>query len=94
MTLVGSGPRSALELKAAYRRWASLEAPPGNWSATIETVTAATTLDPDAGQARHVLTDAGDGDLIVLRVMSDWGPVLSDEAYAARRASLEAALRS
>lgn len=94
VTLTGSGPRPAMELKPAYRRWASLAAPPGTWSATVEFVTAARSLDPDAGQSRHVLADAGDGDLVVLRVEGTQGPVLSSEAYAARRASLEAALRS
>jgi hypothetical protein len=92
--LAGSGPRPTLELKPAYRRWASCETPPGHWTATVEAVAAAQSLDPDAGHARHVLTETGEGDLVVLRMKSDRGPVLSDEAYAARRASLEAAMRS
>ena len=92
--LIGAGPRPAHELKPAYRRWSTEALPDGTWSATIDTVTAAETLDPEAGNARHILTEVPDGQLVVLRVESAAGPVLSDDAFAARRASLEAALRS
>ena len=92
VTLGSSGPRPAAELKPAYRRWAATAAPDGRWTATVEYVAAADRLDPEAGNARHVLNDAGQGDLVVLRVAGGDGPVLSDDAYAARRASLDAAL--
>ncbi len=92
--LTGSGPRPEAELKPAYRRWARAAPPAGRWSATVEMVTTTAALDPQDGAARHVLTEPEAGDLVVLRVESTMGPVLSDDAFAARRASLEAALRA
>ena len=92
--LTNAGPRAAEDLKPAYRRWAEATTPDGPWHATVETVAAADTLDAEAGQSRHILAEVGQGDLVVLRVRSDRGPVLSDEAFTARRASLESALRS
>ncbi|MDJ0960607.1 MAG: hypothetical protein QNJ88_08115 [Acidimicrobiia bacterium] len=92
VTLGSSGPRPAAELKPAYRRWADTAAPDGRWSATVEHVVAADRLEPDAGKSRHILENVGEGDLIVLRVIGRSGPVLSDDAFAARRASLDAAM--
>lgn len=91
VVLVGAGPRPAADLKPAYRRWASLPAPPGEWHAVVVAVHPASLLAGD-GAARHVLAEAGGGDVVLLRVSGDAGTVLSDAAFAARWRSAEAAL--
>ncbi len=90
--LTASGPRPAEELKPAYERWASVDAP-GGLSAVVVSVSPAAMLDRRAGAARHILRQPGDGDLVLLRVFAGGGPVLSDEAFAARHRSIEGALR-
>lgn len=90
--LVGSGPRPVHDLKPGYRHWAAMAAPAGAWSAVVEAVHPAALLDDEKGAARHVLTRIPDGDLLLLRVYGTEGAVLSDVAFAARRASLEFAL--
>lgn len=92
VTLTGAGSRPAAELKRAYRHWADAGPPPGDWSAVVEDVHPAASLDAAEGDARHVLAAVPPGDLLVLRVYGGGGPVLSDTAFAARRASLSAAL--
>ena len=94
VTLAGGGPRPAAELKPAYRRWADVELPPGDWTASVDRAVPAASLDRADGAARHILTEAGDGQLIVLRVYGNGRPVLTDTAFAARLKSLESALRS
>lgn len=92
-TLIGSGPRPGDSLKPAYRRWADAGPPPGTWVAVVEEVHPAVALDAIDGVARHILVAAPEsGDLLVLRVFRGDVPVLSDEAFAARVSSLEAAL--
>ena len=82
------------EVKPAYRRWLGVEPPPGPWRAVVIAVDPARLLDREAGGARHIRAAApDDGDLLVLRVEGPDGPVLSDEAFAARRASVEGAMR-
>lgn len=90
--LTASGPRPAAELKPAYARWAAADAPRG-LSAVVVSVSPAAMLDRRAGAARHILREAGEGDLVLLRVFTAGGPVLSDEAFAARHRSVEGALR-
>jgi hypothetical protein len=90
--LVGSGPRPATELKPAYRRWADAGPPAGSWVAVVVAVHPAAALDPMVGAARHILAERGEGDLVVLRVYEGARAVLSDDAFAARRASVEGAL--
>ena len=92
LTLDPTGPVPPEELKPAYRRWAALPAPEGSWTAVVIAVDPATLLDPEAGAARHIRTTAGTGDLAILRVYDAEGPVLSDEAFAARRRSIEGAM--
>ncbi|CAN5400023.1 hypothetical protein BH24ACT7_BH24ACT7_26110 [soil metagenome] len=87
-----SGPMPEGELKPAYRRWADQPAPDGAWTAVVVAVDPATLLDPEAGAARHILTAPGAGDLAILRVYGPDGPVLSDEAFAARQRSIEGAM--
>jgi hypothetical protein len=94
VTIAGSGPRIADELKPAYRRWAGAPAPRGRWTAAVDAVLPASQLDNDAGAARHILRESGTGDLVVLRVAGPDGPVLTDDAYSARRISLESALQA
>jgi hypothetical protein len=87
--------RAALEteIKPAYRRWIGAPLPEGDWIAVVEAVHPAALLDPVSGASRHVLTHAGDGDVVMLRVYDgDGTPVLSDEAFAARVRSIEGAL--
>jgi hypothetical protein len=92
--LDGSGPRLESELKPAYRRWADEPNPEGRWLGIVDLVAPATILDPEAGASRHILMDAPlDGDVIILRVYGPDGAVLGDDAYAARRNSVEGALR-
>ena len=92
--LRSSGPRPGSELKPAYRRWAAEPVPGGPWLGIVDRVDPATILDAEAGSSRHILTEApATGDVIILRVYGPDGPVLSDEAFAARRASVEGALR-
>ncbi len=50
----------AEDLKPAYRRWASLAAPEGPWTAVVVSVDPAALLDPVAGAARHIRTAARD----------------------------------
>ena len=89
--LVGAGPRPAEHLKPAYRHWADREVD-GEWTAVVEAVHPAALLDPESGDARHVLTEPPDGDLLLLRVYGPDGPVLSDAAFKARRWSVQGAL--
>lgn len=91
--LVTSGGRSPEELKPAYARRHDDAPPRGDWNAIVEAVHPAALLDPDAGSARHVLAFVPSGDLVVLRVFDGTEPVLSGEAYEARRRSVEGALR-
>ncbi len=79
-------------LKAAYRRWGSTAALDG-YTAVVVSVDPAAILDPVAGAARHIRSELGEGDLVVLRVFGPEGPVLSDEAFHARQRSVEGALR-
>jgi hypothetical protein len=91
--VAGGEPRAAEELAPAYGRWAALPCP-GTWRAEVVAVHAVNALDPDAAGARHVLAALPPGgDVALVRVSDDRGPVLGDEAFAARRASLAGALR-
>lgn len=87
-----NGPLPVGALKPAYRRWADAGPPDGAWSAVVEAVGPATALDPIAGASRVILAAPGEGDLIVLRVFGDEGPVLSDDAFDARKRSVNGAL--
>ena len=91
--LAAAGPRPPDELKPAYQRWGDVEVPAGEWTALVDDVFPAADLDPIEGPSRHILARLGRGDLIVLRVHRDGAPVLSDDAYAARRTSLDSARR-
>jgi hypothetical protein len=91
--LRSAGPRPAHEVKPAYLRWADGELPAAAWSGVVVAVHPAALLDPVDGSGRHVLTFVPDGDLAVIRVFRDDEPVLSDAAFAARRGSVEGALR-
>lgn len=85
-------PRPDSEVEPAYRRF--VDAPSGQWTGVVVAVHPARLLDPEAGRARHLLTATpGDGDVVVLRVFGEQGPVLSDDAFAARRRSVEGALQ-
>lgn len=93
LDLHGSGSRPESELKPAYRRWATGSVPGGPWLGIVDRVDPATILDPEAGSSRHILTEAPvAGDVIILRVYGPDGPVLSEDAFVARRASVEGAL--
>ena len=92
LEIVVSGPRDPAEVKPAYRRWAEAPLPPGNWVGVVVAVHPAALLDPVAGSARHILAAPQDGDLAVVRVYDGARPVLSDEAFAARRGAAEGAL--
>lgn len=86
-------PRIPQSVKSAYRRWLDAD-PPEGVTAVVVMVGPAALLDPAAGSARHVLAATPhDGDLAILRVFGPAGPVLSDEAFTARRASVEGALQ-
>jgi hypothetical protein len=92
--LVVGDPLDADLVKPAYRRWCDAEVPSGPWTAVVVAVDPAQLLDPEAGGARHVRTAAPlDGDLVLLRVEGPDGPILSDDAFAARRGSVEGAMR-
>lgn len=92
VTLSADGPLPVGGLKPAYRRWADAGPPEGTWTAVVESVGTAAALDPIAGAARHILAGPGEGDLVVLRVFGEDGPVLSDEAFDARLRSVDGAL--
>lgn len=79
-------------LKPAYRRWADAGPPEGRWTAVVDSVGPAAALDPIAGASRFILTAPGEGDLVVLRVFGEDGPVLGDEAFDARLRSINGAL--
>lgn len=81
------------DIDTAYRRWAGEPLPDGEWIGVVEVVHPAALLDPESGRSRHVFTEPGDGDLVILRVYDEAGrPVLSDEAFDARVRSIEGAL--
>jgi hypothetical protein len=92
LTLMPGGPMASQDLKPAYRRWATLPAPEGTWTAVVVSVDPAALLDAEAGAARHIRVQPGTGDLAILRVYAPDGPVLSDEAFAARVGSIEGAM--
>jgi hypothetical protein len=92
LTLEPTGEMAADALKPAYRRWASLPSPDGTWTAVVVSVDPAGLLDAEAGGARHIRVEPGTGDLAILRVYGPDGPVLSDEAFAARVRSIEGAM--
>ncbi|HEY5888039.1 MAG TPA: hypothetical protein VIT24_09960 [Acidimicrobiales bacterium] len=92
LILLPGGPMAAEDLKPAYRRWASHPAPEGTWTAVVVAVDPAALLDVEAGAARHIRAEPGTGDLAILRVFGPEGPVLSDEAFAARVGSIEGAM--
>ena len=92
--LSARGTRDPSTLKPAYRRWASVRPPRGPWSAVVELVAPVAVLDEEAGSSRHILEKTPlEGDLVALRVYGRHGPVLSDDAFRARRTSVEGALR-
>jgi hypothetical protein len=94
LDLHGSGPRAESGLKPAYRRWAAGPVPGGPWLGIVDRVDPATILETEAGSSRHILAEAPTtGDVIILRVYGPDGPVLSEDAFTARRASVEGALR-
>ena len=93
LELAGAGPLEPGALKPAYRRWADTGPPQVPLSAVAVSVDPAGILDPEAGAARYILANAGEGDVVVLRVFDPDGPVLGDEGFAARRRSVEGALR-
>jgi hypothetical protein len=90
--LLAGGSLPADRLKPAYRRWADAGPPAGVWTAVVESVDPAASLDTVAGASRHVLADVGPGDMVVLRVFGSSGPVLSQVAFDARVESVNAAL--
>lgn len=92
VALTSAGPAAAPDLKPAYRRWAEAGPPAGQWIAVVDGIEPAAILDPVAGAARHIRVEPGDGDLVLLRVYGESGPVLSNTAYAARRRSVIGAL--
>jgi hypothetical protein len=92
LDLVIAGDRAPADVKPAYRRWCNASLPPGAWIAVVVAVHPAALLDPTAGAARHVLATPADGDIAVLRVYGATRPVLSDDAFAARRTAAEGAL--
>lgn len=70
-------------LKPAYRRWAEGRVA-GAWTARVERVVDAGSVDPPAFAARHLLSGHPDGPIALLRVSGPDGPVLSDTAFDAR----------
>lgn len=92
VTLEASGPRAAAELKPAYRRWAKAGPPDGSWAAIVVSVHPAASLDVAAGADRHILAEPGEGDLVILQVFNGTEAVLSEDAFLARRSSVEGAI--
>lgn len=89
------GPaRAAADVKPAYREWLERSLPPGSWTGVVVAVHPAQAFDAATGWSRHLLDGVPHGDLVVLRVYGDDGPVLSDVAFEARVRSLEGALRT
>ncbi len=88
-----AGSVDAATLKPAYRRWADAGPPDARYTAVVESVDPAAILDPEAGAARHIRTEPGSGDVVILRVYGPEGAVLGDDGFAARRRSVEGALR-
>jgi hypothetical protein len=66
----------------------------GGFVAVVESVHPAALLDPEAAATCHVWQQPGDGDLVVLRIYRESGAVLDDDAFAAKRAEVEGALRA
>jgi hypothetical protein len=92
VTLEASGPRAADELKPAYRRWAKAGPTDGSWAAIVVSVHPAASLDVAAGADRHILAEPGEGDLVILQVFNGTEAVLSEDAFLARRSSVEGAI--
>ncbi len=92
LDLTGGGPLPTDDLKPAYQRWAEAGPPPGDWTGVVVSVDPAAILDPIAGNARHILSEPGTGDVVLLRMYGPDGPVLDEETFAARLRSVEGAL--
>lgn len=92
--LAAGAARPASDVKPAYQRLVGLPPPEGSWTGVVVAVHPAQAFDAESGASRHILTRPPEGDLIVVRVYGDAGPVLSDVAFEARVRSLEGALRA
>ena len=79
-------------MKPAYVRWAGAVLPEGVWVGVVEAVHPAALLDQESGGSHHIYATPGNGDLVIIRVFDEAKPVLSDETYEARVASIEGAL--
>jgi len=92
--LVEGAPLPRDVLRAAYRRWNGEPVPTLHNRARVVADHDVADLDEHAAASRHLRVRLPDrGRMLVLRVEIDGSPVLSDEAFAARHASLNAALR-
>ena len=92
--LTVGGMRPPEEVKPAYRRWVNLPPPEGSWTGVVIAVHPAQAFDAASGASRHVLARPPKGDVVIVRVFGEDGPVLSEVAFEARVRSLEGALRA
>lgn len=90
LELIATGPRPAAEV--SDETLAAGGAPPDGLVGLVVGLQPAASLSDAAGD-HHILTATPDGDLIILRVFADSGPVLGDAEFEQRRAAVEAMFR-
>ncbi len=93
LELQAAGPRPASELSADHQALAAMGPPEGDHVGLVVGLQPAASLAGSEGSRHHILSEVPAGDAVILRVFSATGPVLADDEFAERRASVEAMFR-
>jgi hypothetical protein len=93
LDLIPAGPRLDTELSEQGIVLNALGPPDRELVGLVVGLQPAASLAGPAGADHHVLAEAPEGDVLILRVFSPEGPVLSDEAFGRQRAAIEAMFR-
>ncbi|NNC93367.1 MAG: hypothetical protein HKN80_12840 [Acidimicrobiia bacterium] len=91
LELVPIGARPASDLSAAHL--ANVAPPTGAFTGLVVGLQPAASLASDEGAAHHILAAVPAGDVVIMRVFSIEGPVLTDPEFAERLAAIEAVFR-
>lgn len=87
------GRRSPGELAETHAHLATSGTETVNATALVVGLQPAASLAGGDGAAHHILASVPDGDIAILRVYTDRGPVLTDDEFEARREAIEAMFR-
>jgi len=93
LDLTPSGPRPDDGLSARGVELNALGPPAENLTGLVVGLQPAASLAGPRGTEHHVLAEAPEGDVAILRVFTSEGPVLTDEAFGQQRAAIEAMFR-